>query len=74
MNMQCPYTTCLYTANIEIINLQFTLGEGANQDASVVCESQGLNASKIFSHNVGIPLANPLSTASYAHLNIFFFK
>ena len=71
--MQCPYTTYSYTANIQIINLHFTFwGVGANQGALVVCRSQGLNASKIFSHNVGIPLENPLSAASYACLNILF--
>ena len=72
MNMQCLYTTCSYTANIQIINLHFTFLGGPNQGASVIYASQGLNTSKIFSHNVGIALANPLSAASYAHLNIFF--
>ena len=73
--MQCPYTTCSYTANIQIINLHFTFlwggGGGPNQGASVVCKSQGLNASEIFSYNVGIPLANSLE-CSFIYSSYFF--
>ena len=72
--MQCPYSTCSYTVNIQIISLQFPFFEGPNQGASVICESQGLNTSEIFCHNVGIPLANPLSAASCACLNIIFLQ
>ena len=68
-NYVCMNMQCLYTSNIQIY---FCLG--AKSGASVVCEYKGLNTSDIFSHNMGIPLANPLSVPSYAHPNIFFLQ
>ena len=71
-----PVETCsvstLHVCTQQIYRLLFYFLGAPNQGASVICESQGLNANEIFSNNVGIPLANPLSAASYAHLNISF--
>ena len=66
---------CVQTCNVHTHQIyRFTFVWGPNQGASVVCESEGLNASDIFCHNMGMPLANHQSAPSHAHLNIFFLQ
>ena len=70
-NMQCPYTTCLYTANIQITNLHFTW-QGANQGASVICESQDLNAQRNLFPQCGHSSGNS-SECSFICSSTYFF-
>ena len=66
---------CVRTCNVCTHQIyRFTFVWGPNQGVLIICESKGLNTSNIFSHNMGIPLANPLSALSYAHPNIFFLQ